>query len=67
MTIAIQKRFGRRECPACATEVEANHNRCPICGYEFPNLMPGQRRFKLTGALLMLGLILALLLLPLLF
>lgn len=66
MGITPHKNFGRRECPACACEVSANHNRCPICGYEFPNLMPGQRSFKLTGALLMLGLLLLLLLLPLL-
>ena len=28
--------FGTRECPGCATEVPANENRSPICGYEFP-------------------------------
>lgn len=25
-----------RECPACAMEVEAAAEKCPICGYEAP-------------------------------
>jgi uncharacterized protein (UPF0212 family) len=24
------------ECPSCAMEVDAGHEKCPICGYEFP-------------------------------
>lgn len=34
--------FGKRgenrkmECPSCAVEVDADHDVCPICGYEFP-------------------------------
>lgn len=24
------------ECPGCAVEVDADHDECPICGYEFP-------------------------------
>jgi len=43
MGIKIDKNFGGRECPSCATEVSANHNRCPICGYEFP-VMPRARK-----------------------
>lgn len=39
----ISKDFGKRECPACACEVAANNNRCPICGYEFPNWTPRSR------------------------
>jgi hypothetical protein len=50
-----------RECPSCACEVESNNNRCPICGYEFPNPSPAQRNLKLWGALLMLGILVLLL------
>lgn len=62
MRIDIDRDFGLRECPSCATEVAANHNRCPICGYEFPNASPAQRRMRLWGGWLML-VILALMLL----
>lgn len=24
------------ECPGCAVEVDADHDVCPICGYDFP-------------------------------
>ena len=63
MSIHVGKNFGTRECPSCACEVEANHNRCPICGYEFPNPSPAQKGLKLWGALIMLAIMLALLLL----
>jgi hypothetical protein len=43
MRIKPDKEFGLRECPSCATEIPANSNRCPICGYEFP-VMPQSRR-----------------------
>lgn len=62
MRVEIDRDFGTRECPACATEVAANHNRCPICGYEFPNASPAKRGMRLWGALLMLALLLAMLL-----
>ncbi|MEX1261781.1 MAG: zinc ribbon domain-containing protein [Balneolaceae bacterium] len=26
----------KKECPGCAVEVDADHEECPICGYEFP-------------------------------
>jgi len=26
----------RKECPNCAVEVPKDSQRCPICGYEFP-------------------------------
>lgn len=26
----------KKECPGCAVEVDADHDVCPICGYEFP-------------------------------
>lgn len=61
MRIDNQRSFGTRECPSCATDVAANHNRCPICGYEFPNPSPVQKGMRIGGALLMLA-ILALLL-----
>ncbi len=60
MRADAHREFGRRECPSCATEVAANENRCPICGYEFPNPTPLQRDLRLWGALLMLALLLAL-------
>lgn len=61
MRVDAHREFGRRECPSCATEVAANENRCPVCGYEFPNPSPRQRGFKVWGALLMLALLLAIL------
>ena len=66
MRVNTDSDFGSRECPSCATEVAANHNRCPICGYEFPNPTPVQRGLRVGGALLMLGLLLLMLLLGLL-
>ncbi|HMP74654.1 MAG TPA: zinc ribbon domain-containing protein [Kiritimatiellia bacterium] len=57
MPINPQHDFGTRECPSCATEVAANNNRCPICGYEFPAPSPRQRGFRLGGALLMLAIL----------
>ena len=62
MGVDVTKNFGSRECPSCACEVEANHNRCPICGYDFPNPTPAQKGMKLWGALLMLAIIAALML-----
>jgi hypothetical protein len=56
MRIEADKGFGFRECPSCATEVPANSNRCPICGYEFPHLSGRQRGLRVGGGLLMLGL-----------
>jgi len=60
MKIETQKSFGTRECPSCATEVPANNNRCPICGYVFTLTTPAQRNLKLVGAILMLALFLVL-------
>ncbi len=54
MRIHPDKDFGVRECPGCAVEVPANHNRCPICGYEFPHPSPRQKHMKWWGAVLML-------------
>ena len=62
MSIDHQKTFEKRECPACACEVPANNNRCPICGYEFPNPTPAQRGMRLWGALIMLAILIGLLL-----
>lgn len=58
MKIDSQKSFGTRECPSCATEVPANNNRCPICGYVFLQPSPTQRNLKLIGAIVMLALFL---------
>ncbi len=63
MKIDPERDFGTRECPACACDVPANSNRCPICGYLFPNPSLARRRFKIAAALIMLALLLALLLL----
>ena len=64
MKIDPQARFGVRECPACAVEVPANENRCPVCGYEFPGRGPLQRNLVWI-VLLLLALLLAPLLLAL--
>jgi RNA polymerase subunit RPABC4/transcription elongation factor Spt4 len=32
---------GKRECPNCAVEVPKHDERCPICGYEFPQSKSG--------------------------
>jgi predicted nucleic acid-binding Zn ribbon protein len=58
MKIDAQKPFGTRECPSCATEVPANNNRCPICGYVFLQPTSTQRNMKLIGAIVMLALFL---------
>lgn len=62
MGIDPDRDFGTRECPSCACEVQANHNRCPICGYAFPQATPRQRGLRIGGALLMLAILAALLL-----
>jgi hypothetical protein len=60
MKIEAQKSFGTRECPSCAMEVPANHNRCPICNYPFLQPTSTQRHLKLIGAFVMLALLLVL-------
>ena len=65
MRIDAERPFGRRECPSCATDVPANSNRCPICGYVFPSPTPTQRNLRLWGALVMLALMMMLLILGL--
>ena len=62
VNIEPRHNFGKRECPSCACEVEANQNRCPICGYLFPHPTPGQQGLRRGGALVMLAILLALLL-----
>lgn len=62
MRIDAEKPFGTRECPSCATEVPANNNRCPICGYVFPQPTPTRKNMKLWGAVVMLALLIALIL-----
>ena len=62
MRVVPDRDFGARECPGCASEVSANSNRCPICGYAFPHPSVRQRAFRVGGALIMLGLIALLLL-----
>lgn len=58
MRIDPHRDFGTRACPSCATEVEANHNRCPICGYEFPHPGPARRwLWPVTAAILLLALL----------
>ena len=62
MRIITEKKFGTRECPSCACEVESNNNLCPICGYLFPAPTPTQSRMRLWGALIMLALFLIMIL-----
>ena len=54
MPVDPHKDFGTRECPSCAVEVQANHNRCPICGYEFPHPGPARKFLWPAVALLLL-------------
>lgn len=54
MRIQPAKDFGTRECPSCATQVAANHNRCPICGYEFPAHPAGRQTAVWVTALILL-------------
>ena len=30
----------KKECPSCAMEIDKSADKCPICGYEFPNRSP---------------------------
>jgi len=30
----------KKECPACAMEIDSNKRICPVCGYEFPEDKP---------------------------
>ena len=30
----------KKECPACAMNIESDRKICPICGYEFPEDKP---------------------------
>jgi hypothetical protein len=62
MKIEADSEFGTRECPSCATDVPANNNRCPICGYEFLQPTTARRNLKLWGALVMLALFVILIL-----
>jgi len=64
--ISVQKTYPQRECPSCAGEVPSNNNRCPICGYLFPQPTLVQKSFRIGGALIMLGLLLLLLAMSLL-
>lgn len=52
--------MAKKECPACAMEVEANSKVCPICGYEFAQT-PGNK-FQLIAIVLAIIFILFLLL-----
>lgn len=64
MRVEADRDFGTRECPGCGLEVEANNNRCPVCGYEFPTV-PAPRGVVawLVGLLLAIGVAATLLLL----
>ena len=63
MRISADKDFGARECPSCACEVPANTNRCPVCGYPYPQPTSTQKGMRIWGAVIMLGLLLLLILL----
>jgi RNA polymerase subunit RPABC4/transcription elongation factor Spt4 len=41
----------KKECPACAMNIDINKNVCPVCGYEFPKEKP---LFKLLVILLVI-------------
>ncbi len=54
MKIDAHHDFGTRECPACACQVPANENRCPICGYPFPAKSALSRKAPLIAIVLIL-------------
>jgi len=45
----------KKECPACAMEVDSKSIDCPICGYEFPKQ---NRLFQLVALLLIIMIVL---------
>jgi hypothetical protein len=47
----------KKECPACAMEIDMGSKVCPICGYEFPPSNAGLRWIALILALFFLYLI----------
>ncbi len=57
MKIEAGKNFASRECPSCACEVPGNNNRCPICGYAFPQATTTQLGLRWGGALIMLAIL----------
>jgi len=42
----------RKECPNCAMDVPKDSQRCPICGYEFPQ--PKSGLFKWIAIILII-------------
>lgn len=59
MRIDTNRTFGERECPSCSTQVPANNNRCPICGYEFPAAHPALQKVYWTAGIILLIALLA--------
>ena len=60
MKIESDRDFGTRECPSCAVEVAANQNRCPICGYDFPQPGPFRKNALVwVGVVVLIAVILA--------
>jgi predicted amidophosphoribosyltransferase len=43
---------GKKECPNCAVDVPKMSQRCPVCGYEFPQQKSGL--FKLVAIILII-------------
>jgi hypothetical protein len=39
----------KKECPACAMQIDVSSKRCPICDYEFPST---NKRLALVALLL---------------
>jgi RNA polymerase subunit RPABC4/transcription elongation factor Spt4 len=44
-----------RECPGCAVEVDADAEKCPICGYEFPKQPIGVKIMAWVMVILLLA------------
>ena len=44
----------KKECPACAMEIDAKSKLCPICNYEFPRSNTGLKWAAFLLAVLLL-------------
>lgn len=51
----------KKECPNCAVEVDEGNEKCPICGYEFPQKMSHHRVFTWVAVILIVLFIIPLL------
>jgi hypothetical protein len=48
----------KKECPACAMNIDGTADICPVCGYEFPSKQRGLKIMAIALALIFLFLVL---------